>query len=1031
MEFLVFVTFCVTIATLIVVASLNSKNKQTDQKVEGLHHAVGALHYKVDALQHRTSEHREADETKVSSTPLAAQMPAPTPAPTQQTHTQAPTQPVTQAQEQSTTPAPAHVTAAHMAAPAPAPAPAQAPEQTSAQASAQTPTQAPAQAPTQVPAQAPEQTSAQDSAQTPTQAPAQTPEQTATPATTPTPQQSMPTQHEQSAQPQHRMPVTTPQPQHQVPVPALHRTPVPAGQNIPTPAPQQRPYPYTQAAPVAKSSANMEKIIGKNILPFLAAGMVFIGLIFLAILVVPTMTAFQRFIGMFALSGAIFAVGFVLARRKKNIFSIALLGTGIGSLFISILMTRIYFNYLSDIPTFALLLVWMIVCMGLVKMFNSLTLSITAHVGMAISIIFAFTQGFDQQRALIVIAYQIVATIVIVGGSLLAYRKTYRFGLLASLGLTIVATIAIRSQDLAEFSTSVIVASYIIQFVTASAVSFFLATSSARLGKDARLAFHYANKTLWIIVAPLTLYPAVFHGLMSALGLDKLPSLTDEQSLLVETIPVLVCIVVFVAHALISALLERTIDMPSDMVHVSVIVTISGAAVMALYQMTTTLHYNGSVPIPFLFVLALIALGIARLLRDRAYMGLATALLAIEAIIAVTSIYLVMTNTPAVLIFIWIVAIMATSVAIWASWQPAEKRRTFVPVLIILNLLFFEITLPQAIATIDNTSLGWAATLVTVLLILTVLRALNIEAALGMTQDHHVVFAINEYVIALVAFITVGMNGESATVAEQVLLWIATALVIVMSFVRIIQSRNVSALHPQPIQYLSAIMLTLATQAPLLGLVRLGEGSPFVSSVVAMFVALVLVGMGFALRLKPVRLYGLGLTIFAVLKLATYDLSNISPVGRVIAFIVGGLIAFGISALYNYADKRLNPSRAGRQDAPTPSPYPAMVQAGVPQGMPQPMTGYPVASHVPTGQMPTGVPVAPNSQVPTGQVPMDAPVPTGQVPVQAQPVTGQPPMTQPMQTQPAPAQPAVGQPAVGQPARTQPVTPQTEEQPQS
>lgn len=944
MEFLVFVTLCIAVATLIMLASLRKKNMQTDQKIDNLHHAIGALHHKVDTLQ--SSPSAGANESKQSPSP-------------------APTQPVVQPG-----------IASHEQAPASTPL-LDVPQARNDTVGMPAPAQAPVQ--TYVQPHMPLQESAQP------QAPAHLPAQvTAVHMTTPTPAPTV--------QPQHHAPVKPQHPQQQAPVQP----------------PQTQPYPYAQAMPPVKSSANMEKIIGKNILPFLAAGMVFIGLIFLAILVVPSMSNFQRFIAMFALSGAIFAVGFVLAHRKKNVFSVALLGTGIGALFISILMTRIYFNYLGDIPTFALLLVWMIVCIGLVKIFNSLTLSITAHVGMVISVIFAFYQGFDQQRALIVIAYQVIATIVIVGGSLLAYRKTYRFGLLASLVLTVVATIVVRDQNLAEISTSLIVTSYIIQFLTASVLSFFLATSGAKLAKDAHLAFHYANKAIWIILTILALYPAVFHGLMSALKLDGLPSLTDGQSLLVETIPALACIAAFVIHALISAVLERTIGMPEDMVRVSVISTLSAGAVMALYQMTTTIHYDGSVPIPFLFAFALIALGIARLLRDHIYTIFAIILLAVEAIIAATSTYTALPNMLAFVAFIWIAAIMATSVAIYAMWQPAEKRRPFAPVLLLLNLIFFEVTLPQAVALTDMTFADdWTLSIAIVLLVLAALRIVNIEALMGMSKSQYIGFAINEYGVALVAVLTVGISGYHATVVTQILLWIATALVIVMSFLRIIQSRNVSALHPQPIQYLSAIVLTLATQAPLFGLVRLGEGSPFVSSVVAMFVALVLVGMGFALRLKPVRLYGLGLTIFAVLKLATYDLSNISSVGRVIAFIVGGLIAFGISALYNYADKRLDPNRAG---APNPSlranevsaatsnlqmPYPAMPQASVPQGMPQPMTGYPVAGQMPmTGQMPTG-------QVPAGQVPM------GQIPAQAQPVTGQPPMPQAN-----PVQPSTGQPVM-------------------
>ncbi|MBR5950187.1 MAG: DUF2339 domain-containing protein, partial [Actinomycetaceae bacterium] len=760
-------------------------------------------------------------------------------------------------------------------------------------------------------------------------------------------------------------------------------------QHVPTQSPDMQPYAYAQAPAAPAQKASMEKIIGKNILPFIAAGLVFIGLIFLAILVVPKTTDFQRFIGMFALSGTIFAVGFVLARRKKNVFSVALLGTGIGALFISILMTRIYFEYLSDVPTFALLLVWMVVCMALVKMFNSLTLSITAHVGMAISVIFAFAQGFDQERALIVVAYQVIATIVIVGGSLLAYRKTYRFGLVASLVLTLVATIVIRSQDIAEISTGVYVTSLLIQFVTASTLSFFLATSSAKLSKDTRLVFHYGNKILWIVLTLLTLWSALFHAADAILYNGK--HMGDSQALTIQTIATLGCAAVFVIHAFISAILERSIGMPEDMVRISIIGTLSAATLMTLYRVSLALTYGGTILIPFAFVLALIALGIGRLLSDRTYTVLAIALLGIDAITAVTGISTFVSRTPVALIFVWIVAIMVTSVAIWASWKPAEKRREFLPILILLNLIFFELTLPQALFTaISSEELAAVLSLAIVMLVLFVLRFVNIEALMGMTKTGHVIFAINEYLAVLLAIMFVGANIAGAMNLPQALWWVSVVLVIAISILRIFQSRNVSSLHPTPIQYLSAIALTLVTQAPLWGSMYFGKATAFASSLVLMLVALVLIGMGFALRLKPVRLYGLGLTIFTVFKLATYDVSNISATGRVIGFIGAGVIAFLISALYNYANKRLNssgiPKAAGAVSAPNAMPYPAMQQMGVPQhvGAPQ-QAGIPQQVAAP--------------QPMTGQA-MPAPATPAQPSVPSQPVTS---------AQPMPAQPSAPQ----------------------
>jgi len=81
---------------------------------------------------------------------------------------------------------------------------------------------------------------------------------------------------------------------------------------------------------------------------------------------------------------------------------------------------------------------------------------------------------------------------------------------------------------------------------------------------------------------------------------------------------------------------------------------------------------------------------------------------------------------------------------------------------------------------------------------------------------------------------------------------------------------------------------------------------PYVFSIACMATALICVIAGFITNIKPLRLYGLILVIISVLRLVTFDLANVESLMRVIAFIVGGLICFGISALYSYAVKRFD-----------------------------------------------------------------------------------------------------------------------------
>jgi hypothetical protein len=77
----------------------------------------------------------------------------------------------------------------------------------------------------------------------------------------------------------------------------------------------------------------------------------------------------------------------------------------------------------------------------------------------------------------------------------------------------------------------------------------------------------------------------------------------------------------------------------------------------------------------------------------------------------------------------------------------------------------------------------------------------------------------------------------------------------------------------------------------------------------------VLIALGFWSRITPFRLYGLVVTIVCVLKLVTLDIVDADALMRVVAFIVGGMICFGVSALYNFAVKRFGEIASPDHDA--------------------------------------------------------------------------------------------------------------------
>lgn len=390
-----------------------------------------------------------------------------------------------------------------------------------------------------------------------------------------------------------------------------------------------------------------------------------------------------------------------------------------------------------------------------------------------------------------------------------------------------------------------------------------------------------------------------------------------------------------------------------------------------------------------LFVLALIALGFMRLLHDDIYAILALVLLTIDAIAAVIT---PMADISPVLVFGSIAAIMATGVAVYMLWDDggdqARRQRLPIAALIFAELVFFELAFSHAMNNHVDGESGTIITLTVVVAIVAALRFVNVEQVLKASPTLCSLFAANEYIVSIDAALVTTSNGSTPHIALKILLWVSVALVAAIAIARIIQSRHVTAFQPKAIQYLSAIVLTGITQAPLVSLVSFGQANSFASSMIAMFVALVLVGIGFAMNLKPSRLFGLGLAIFAVLKMATYDVASISPIGRIIAFIVGGLIVFGISALYNYADKRLS-----HGEPPTPG-----VQQNAMQG--HVLQGQPIQGHVLQGQPFQGqAPVAPTQY--GAYVPQGAYTPQAPSMVQGPPAPAAQP-TQPYQPQTPP-----------------------------
>lgn len=90
-------------------------------------------------------------------------------------------------------------------------------------------------------------------------------------------------------------------------------------------------------------------------------------------------------------------------------------------------------------------------------------------------------------------------------------------------------------------------------------------------------------------------------------------------------------------------------------------------------------------------------------------------------------------------------------------------------------------------------------------------------------------------------------------------------------------------------------------------ILRAYETANYVISISAFLFAIISIVLGFRFYVKSFRLYGLFLSMLSVAKLIVVDISYDNTLGHALSFFVCGILCFVISMIYHLIDKRLQP----------------------------------------------------------------------------------------------------------------------------
>ena len=137
-----------------------------------------------------------------------------------------------------------------------------------------------------------------------------------------------------------------------------------------------------------KENNDFENKIGKSFMGIMASVLIFISLILFATVIVPYFGEIAKMVTTYVVSFTFVLVGFIKLRKDRtNKFYISISACGVGAVYISLLLSNIYFKKIEAIPLYILITIWGISVCFLGKLQNKI-FQIIGEIGITISVVF-------------------------------------------------------------------------------------------------------------------------------------------------------------------------------------------------------------------------------------------------------------------------------------------------------------------------------------------------------------------------------------------------------------------------------------------------------------------------------------------------------------------------------------------------------------------------------------------------------------------------------------------------------------------
>ena len=606
-----------------------------------------------------------------------------------------------------------------------------------------------------------------------------------------------------------------------------------------------------------KPARDTEWLVGIRGMGIVASILVFISFILFAMYLIPGLTDEIKMALMFIISGGLTAVGlFFWLRKKESLFFLSLGACGIGALYISLFVSNIYFGMIEQIPLYILLLIWAAGVLYLSKI-KPLLFEIIGLSGIIISVMLGTFSCVDDRDGIMLGVLAIYLAIGIL--AFMLFRLKDNVGLVISNVAACIGTFTI------------VIGCFDVIYDTAFPCIVMILFTMVLIVMN-----------LILINEDRYTYLPVFGAIFTAMLLLSIKAAIPEEEF-ARIMVLIIAVILYIGIELYHKLELRSRAPIGAGKSVGVIIW---EAMLLIVSAVCIMKHDGINEYVGVFALIIPLLAYGFIADDKQSK---ISSLALYMILAVE-----VSITPWAGLFYVIVVFALFAVMMFVNrnqYNGVLKILFYITFIIGLTVWYVDVSL-------DQDWDGWVSP--TILLAIT--GALNFAACKTpfgknwLTGDEEKGFRITTYVINAFLMIEAMLIMYDAP-GDGVR--VAAVLIAIMLF--IINSRNLLKTEN------SLAIVYVGVKFTVLPICILDSFSAvnYVISISVFVLATLFILLGFKMKLKSLRIYGLVTTMIFAVKLVMVDIKYDNVLGNALSFFISGLICFGISALYSIADKKL------------------------------------------------------------------------------------------------------------------------------